>query len=77
MRTTVAKLISKDVADKCKDVWGLDEQGELATIWRNSGHENFWFMGGNLALCRYMSKRLALSIKMIEEGLAEHPEHNK
>lgn len=74
MKTTVAKLVSKDVAAKCKDVWGLDEQGELNSIWRNSGHENFYLMGGNLALCRYMSKRLALFIKMIESGLATHPE---
>lgn len=73
-RTTVARLISKNVAAKCKEIWGLDKTGELSAIWRNSGHENFYFMGGNLALCRYMSKRLALFIKMIDAGLATHPE---
>ncbi|BFZ55340.1 hypothetical protein PYCC9005_002380 [Savitreella phatthalungensis] len=73
MRTTAARILSQEVADQTKDVWGLDEQGELATIWRNSGHPGMWYMGGNLALCRYYSKRLALSIKMLEEGLAVHP----
>jgi hypothetical protein len=39
-------------------------------MWRPSGHPGFWFMGGNLALCRIYSKFLALQIKAIEVGLA-------
>jgi len=38
-------------------------------MFRPSGHPGFWFMGGNLALCRIYSKFLALQIKAIEEGL--------
>lgn len=38
-------------------------------MWRPSGHEHLWFMGGSLALCRIMSKFVALQIKAIEEGL--------
>ncbi|KKA24968.1 hypothetical protein T310_1002 [Rasamsonia emersonii CBS 393.64] len=69
MRTTVRKVLGDKVADRCKDVWDLDEEGELNAIWRPSGHPHFWFMGGNLALCRIYSKFLALQIKAIEEGL--------
>jgi hypothetical protein len=39
-------------------------------MWRPSGHPNFWYMGGNLALCRVYSKFLALQIKAAEEGLS-------
>ncbi|KAH8697396.1 putative flavin-binding monooxygenase [Talaromyces proteolyticus] len=69
MQTTVRKVLGDKVADRCKDVWDLDEEGELRAIWRPSGHPNFWYMGGNLALCRIYSKFLALQIKATEEGL--------
>ncbi|KAL2001313.1 hypothetical protein VTN02DRAFT_1913 [Thermoascus thermophilus] len=69
MRTTVRKTLGDKVADRCKDVWDLDEEGELNAIFRPSGHPGFWYMGGNLAMCRVYSKFLALQIKAIEEGL--------
>jgi hypothetical protein len=34
------------VADKMKDVWGFDSEGELRTMWRRTGHESLWDMGG-------------------------------
>ena len=34
-----------------------------------SGHEGFWFMGGNLAFARMHSRSLALQIKAIELGV--------
>lgn len=69
MRTQCRKIFGDEVADKVKDVWGFDEEGEVRTIWRKSGHRGFWFMGGNLALCRWWSKRLALLIKGLVEGV--------
>ncbi|OQE23158.1 hypothetical protein PENSTE_c009G03595 [Penicillium steckii] len=69
MKTTVQKVMGDKVAERCNDVWDLDVEGELNSIWRPSGHPNFWFMGGNLALCRIYSKYLALQIKAAEEGL--------
>ncbi|KAA8651972.1 hypothetical protein EYZ11_001733 [Aspergillus tanneri] len=69
MRTTVRKALGDQVADRCKDVWDLDEEGEVNAMWRPSGHPGFWYMGGNLALCRIYSKFLALQIKATEAGL--------
>jgi hypothetical protein len=69
MREATRKIFGDDVADKVKDVWGMDEEGELRTMWRRSGHPRFWFMGGNFALCRFYSRLLALQIKAIEVGL--------
>lgn len=69
MKGTAKKIFGEEVADRVKPVWGLDEEGELRTLWRDSGHPGFWFMGGNLALCRYYSRLLALQIKAREVGL--------
>jgi len=52
--------------------WGFDEEGELRTMWRRTGHPGFWFFGGNLALCRYFSRMLALQIKAMEEGIMKY-----
>lgn len=69
MRTQSRLMFGDELADKLKDVWGLDEEGEVRTMWRPSGHPGFWFMGGNLMVCRYFSKLLALQIKAKEAGL--------
>ena len=91
MRTSVRKTIGDKVADRCRDVWDLDEESEINAVgfpvvtrvldadvkrqmWRSSGHPGFWFMGGNLALCRMYSKLLALQIKGVEEGLWKQEE---
>ncbi|KAJ5774146.1 hypothetical protein N7457_009042 [Penicillium paradoxum] len=69
MRTETRVIFGDEVADRVGDIWGLDQEGEMRTIWRRSGHPGFWFMGGNLALSRYYSRLLALQIKAVEEGM--------
>lgn len=32
MRTTVRKVMGSKVADRCNDVWNLDDEGELNTV---------------------------------------------
>ena len=71
MRTQTRTMFGDEVADKVGDVWGFNEEGEMRTIWQRSGHPGFWFHGGNLAMCRYYSRLLALQIKGLEEGLYE------
>ncbi|KAL5362094.1 hypothetical protein BJX96DRAFT_97862 [Aspergillus floccosus] len=63
MRTQARALFGDAVADRVGDVWGLDSEGEMRTMWRRSGHPGLWFMGGNLALCRYYSRLLAMQIR--------------
>lgn len=72
MRTQARLMFGDEIADRVGDVWGLDSEGEMRTIWRRSGYPGFWFMGGNLALCRYYSRLLALQIKALEEGIASY-----
>lgn len=70
MRTQTRVIFGNKVADSVKDVWGFDEEGEMRTIWRRTGHPGFWFMGTNFAYCRYFSRIVALQIKAIQEGIA-------
>jgi hypothetical protein len=72
MRGTARKIFGDELADSVKNVWGLDEEGEIRTLWRRTGHPGFWFFGGNLALCRYYSKLTALQIKALEEGIMKY-----
>lgn len=69
MRTQARLIFGDEVADRVSDVWGFDEEGEFRTMWQKSGHPGLWFMGGNLAISRYYSRKLALQIKGIEEGI--------
>jgi cation diffusion facilitator CzcD-associated flavoprotein CzcO len=72
MRTQCRNIFGDELANKVHDIWGFDKEGELRTVWRNSGHPGFWFAGGNLSLCRWFSRLLALQIKGLEEGLYKH-----
>ena len=71
MRGSAKKIFGDELADRVHDVWGFDDEGEIRGMWRRSGHPGVWFFGGNLALCRFYSRMLALQIKAIEVGLTE------
>ncbi|RMJ18036.1 hypothetical protein CDV36_002342, partial [Fusarium kuroshium] len=46
MRSTALRALGKKIADRLDDIWDLDEQGEIRSMWRSSGHPHFWCMGG-------------------------------
>lgn len=48
MRETARKIFGDELADRVRDVWGFDEEGETRTMWRRTGHPGFWFFGGTL-----------------------------
>ena len=70
MRESARRIFGDAVADRCGEVWGLDDEGELRSIWRPSGHPGFWFTGGSLLQTRIYSRYLALQIAASLDGLA-------
>jgi len=66
-RDPIRKICGDEIGDKCTPLWGLDEEQEILGTCRYVGIPNLWVMMGNLALCRFHSKHLALQIKAIEE----------
>ncbi|EPS95682.1 FAD/NAD-binding domain-containing protein [Fomitopsis schrenkii] len=65
----IKRLVGDELAGRVSQIWGVNEEGEQHGAWRYLGVPNLWFMTGNLAMCRYHSKHLALQIKAIQEGI--------
>jgi len=70
----VRLVCGEEVAEKVGLVWGMDDEGELRSIWKGSGHEGFWIAAGNLSRARIHSMHLALQIKSSLEGLFRREE---
>ncbi|KAJ9497387.1 hypothetical protein H2202_007191 [Exophiala xenobiotica] len=70
---SVRNILGDEVADRCNPIWGMDEEGELNSAWKTSGVPGLWLMLGTLQAGRYHSKKLALRIKAILEGVAPEP----
>jgi hypothetical protein len=62
-REPIQKLLGDSLeksGEQLQPLWGLNGEGEIYAIWRGSGVKNLWVMMGNLALCRFHSKHVAL-----------------
>jgi putative flavoprotein involved in K+ transport len=68
-KEAVRPILGDTIADRIGTVWGFDEEGELAGMWRPTGQPGLWFLAGGLAQCRLFSKVLALQIKARELGI--------
>ena len=70
MRETARRLFGSGVADKLPLVLGIGADGEIGGLYRRTGQEGFWYMGGPLAWVRVYSKHLALQIAADQAGIA-------
>jgi cation diffusion facilitator CzcD-associated flavoprotein CzcO len=66
----VRKLFGPEVADRVGPVWGLDAEGELNNIARQTPQDGLWFLAGGFPEARIYSAYLALQIRAAEAGLA-------
>ncbi|KAF5368487.1 hypothetical protein D9758_002393 [Tetrapyrgos nigripes] len=69
VRNSITPICGSKIREKLHTIWGLNEEGELNSVWRSSGQEGLWFALGNLAMSRFYSSALAMQIKMIEEKI--------
>ncbi|KZT00877.1 FAD/NAD(P)-binding domain-containing protein [Laetiporus sulphureus 93-53] len=65
----IDRLVGPELASQVSPIWNLNHEGEQRGSWRWLGVPNLWFMTGNLSMCRFHSKHLALQIKAIQEGI--------
>ncbi len=68
-KEAVRPILGDARTERIGPVWGFDEEGELAGMWRPTGQPGAWFLAGGLAQCRIFSKVLALQIKARELGI--------
>ncbi|RSH90305.1 hypothetical protein EHS25_001639 [Saitozyma podzolica] len=69
----VRDTVGEKYAGTFNPVWGMDEEGEIKGVCRESGIPNLFFMVGALAGSRVMSKVLALQILAQQLGRLEEP----
>jgi cation diffusion facilitator CzcD-associated flavoprotein CzcO len=65
----VRRFFGDAVADRVGPVWGHDDDGFMRGMWRRTGQQGLWLMGGALLECRMWSRFLALQIKADLEGI--------
>lgn len=68
-KSEIGELFGDDVADRVGEIARLDEEGEWANIWSQTGQRGLWFNGGGINQMRPGSERLALLIKADLDGL--------
>ena len=65
----VRRYLGDEIADRIGPVWGFDDGGELANMWKPTPQHGLWFTAGSLAQCRIYSKPLAFQIAASVLGL--------
>ncbi|KAL0575845.1 hypothetical protein V5O48_006135 [Marasmius crinis-equi] len=60
---SILPFLPSSLRPKLKPIWGLNEEGELNSVWKDTGVPGVWVGIGNLAMCRYWSEILSLQIK--------------
>ena len=46
----IRKICGDQIADGCKDMWNIGEDGEFSTCWRDLGLPGLWYMMGVLKI---------------------------
>ena len=67
----VRRALGAEMADRIGPIWGEDEDGELANMFKRTPQPGAWFIAGSLTQARIYSRYMALQIKAIEEGLVD------
>ncbi|KAJ5690895.1 hypothetical protein N7462_005287 [Penicillium macrosclerotiorum] len=70
---SIKATLGEEIAGKCGPIWGIDEEGEYKTAYKETGVPNMWIMVGFLPMTRYASKLLALRLKALKEGISPLP----
>jgi cation diffusion facilitator CzcD-associated flavoprotein CzcO len=70
---SIRATLGEKIARKCGPIWGIDEEGEFKTAYKETGVPNMWIMVGFLPMTRYASKLLALRLKALKEGISPPP----
>ncbi|KAL4938695.1 hypothetical protein BDV06DRAFT_225748 [Aspergillus oleicola] len=73
MIDSIRATLGDKIASQCGPIWGIDEEGEYKTAYRETGVPNLWIMVGFLPMTRYASQLLALRLKALQEGISPPP----
>lgn len=67
VRSVIGDLFGAEVRAKVTDIWGVGDDDEMRGVWRPTGQEGLWVMGGNMFMARQNARPLALQIVAAED----------
>ncbi|KAL2682330.1 hypothetical protein Neosp_006780 [[Neocosmospora] mangrovei] len=70
---SVRSTLGDKIADQVTPIWGIDDEGEFKTAYRETGVPNLWIFVGYLPYTRFHSKLLAMRLKALKEGISPAP----
>jgi cation diffusion facilitator CzcD-associated flavoprotein CzcO len=65
----VGRLLGDQIAERMGPIWGFDDHGYMRNMWKRTGQDRLWIMGGSMIEGRLYSRYLALLIKADLEGM--------
>ena len=45
-REPIREIVGEEIGKQLTPIWGLDDEGELRSCWKEMGAENMWLMMG-------------------------------
>lgn len=57
-RNPMRDILGPELGKKLTPVWGIDEEGEIRSAWKELGIENCWAMMGKLSISRVWGMEL-------------------
>jgi len=67
---SIRSTLGERIVDHYGPVWGVNEEGEFKTAFKETEVQNMWILVGFLASARFYSKLLALRIKALLKGVS-------
>ncbi|KAF5356908.1 hypothetical protein D9756_006870 [Leucocoprinus leucothites] len=67
----LVRIFGEETVQRTSPIWGLDAEGELRNVYRQTGHPGLWYGAGGFQVARYGSKQLAMLLKAQDLGLTE------
>ena len=64
----VRSLFGADIAERAGQVWGFNDNQEMANMWTRTGQPGLWFTGGAFTQCRINGRYLAQQIALTEQA---------
>ncbi|EJU03907.1 FAD/NADP-binding domain-containing protein [Dacryopinax primogenitus] len=69
MRDTAMALLGAEEGKSLKQAWGMDDEGNVRGTYRDSGHPNLWYFGGDFQGARYCESRVGVAA--VYEGMLD------
>ncbi|TCD68933.1 hypothetical protein EIP91_009323 [Steccherinum ochraceum] len=69
IRDPIRSIVGDEIGKKLTKIWGVNEEGELNSMYKEMGVSGLWYISGSLGFCRIYSKHLALQLKAKQMGL--------